>query len=332
MSQPLRLAFMGTPDFSIPALQALLTAGHDVVRVYSQPPRPAGRGQKERLSPVHSFALEQAIEVRTPLSFQDDTAINDFASLQLDAAVVVAYGLILPQKALSAPKLGCLNIHASLLPRWRGAAPIQRAIEAGDQETGVAIMQMERELDTGPIFLSKPCPITVKTTAPDLHDQLSAMGGAAIVEALEGLIHGKLVPQKQATEGVTYAARLKKAESQTNWHLSAREIDRKLRALSPWPGMRFTKDGSEIKLLEASLVEDTALLTRAREAKAGEVIAAPLIVACGEGALSLERLQRAGRSPVAVEAFLNGYSIAIGTVLSSGPGGSSNAHALPSYA
>ena len=227
----MRIAFMGTPDFSVSALRAILSAGHDVVAVYSQPPRRAGRGKKTRPSPVHAFAEKLDIPVFTPLNFKDTDERQKFNDLNLDVAVVVAYGLILPQEVLDAPKQGCLNIHASLLPRWRGAAPIQRAIMAGDRETGIGIMQMEAGLDTGPVLLEKRIPIEDDDTAGTLHDKLSILGAKAIVEALENLPDRKSVPQSE--EGITYAKKIDKAEAHINWSKSAEELKNHIHGISP---------------------------------------------------------------------------------------------------
>ena len=230
----MRIAFMGTPDFSVSALRAILSAGHDVVAVYSQPPRRAGRGKKTRPSPVQAFSEELEIPVFTPLNFKDADERQRFTDLNLDVAVVVAYGLILPQEILDAPKLGCLNIHASLLPRWRGAAPIQRAIMAGDRETGIGIMQMEAGLDTGPVLLEKRITIKNDDTVGTLHDKLSILGAQAIVEALENLQDRKPTPQSE--EGITYAKKIDKAEAHINWSKSAQELKNHIHGLSPFPG------------------------------------------------------------------------------------------------
>ncbi|WP_343560804.1 methionyl-tRNA formyltransferase [Kiloniella sp. b19] len=308
----MKLVFMGTPDFSVPALGALIEAGHEILAVYSQPPRPAGRGQKERPSPVHAFAQEQGLDVRTPVSFRDESVIAEFAALEADAAVVVAYGLILPVSALEAPRLGCLNIHASLLPRWRGAAPIQRAIEAGDSESGVCIMQMEQGLDTGPVLLERRCPITAETTASSLHDALSELGGAAVVDALEQLGRGEIRAVTQAEEGITYAHKLEKAEGLLDWRQTAAELDRKQRALTPWPGVQFLHKGQRIKVLKVRVLDE------APQAEAGTVLdlpGVPLAVACGSGALVLETLQRPGKGPMEIAAFVNGYAFERGEML-----------------
>jgi methionyl-tRNA formyltransferase len=303
----LRIAFMGTPEFSLRALAALLDAGHDVCAVYTQPPRPAGRGQKEKCSPVHEFAESQGIPVRTPRSLKSDEETEGFRALNLDVAVVAAYGLILPQALLDAPRLGCINIHGSLLPRWRGAAPIQRAIMAGDPVSGVTIMEMEAGLDTGPMVLAEEFTIGPKTTAGDLHDGLAEQGARLIVTALAGLDDGRLKPQTQPTEGVTYADKIDKQEARINWALPAIEIDRQIRGLSPYPGAWCTISDVRVKILKAEPVE------RAVEAAPGEALDDQLTVACGEGALRLLRVQRAGKSATTVDALLRGFPVPAGT-------------------
>ena len=304
---PLRLIYMGTPDFAVPALEALIAAGHEVVCVYSQPPRRAGRGQKERPSPVHAFAESQDINVRTPKSLRDPEAQTEFAELNAGVAVVAAYGLILPPAILEAPRLGCLNIHASLLPRWCGAAPIHRAILAGDDETGVTVMQMDKGLDTGGILLSKSVPITPTTTASDLHDALAALGGPLVVQALDGLSSGILNETPQPEAGVTYAEKLSRDEGRLDWTRSAAYLARAVRAFTPWPGAWFDHDGARIKVLEAAVASGTAA--------PGTVLDDALTIACSEGALRLLTVQRSGRGPVDTASFLRGYDLSAGTVL-----------------
>ncbi|MDM7944962.1 MAG: methionyl-tRNA formyltransferase [Oceanibaculum nanhaiense] len=303
----LRLAFMGTPDFSVPALQALIAAGHEIAAVYSQPPRPAGRGQKLTPSPVQAYAQSQGLEVRTPKSLRNAEAQAEFAALGLDCAVVVAYGLILPKPILEAPRLGCVNIHASLLPRWRGAAPIQRAIQAGDVESGVTIMQMDEGLDTGPMLLRNSVPITPDTTGQSLHDALSPLGGRMIVEALAGLAAGTLQAVPQPEAGVTYAAKLTKEEALLDWTRPAAELERQIRAFDPWPGSFFLHQGERLKVLKAELAEGTGA--------PGALLDNALAVACGEGALRLLRVQRPGKAAMEAEALLRGYPLPKGTVL-----------------
>ena len=300
----MRLVFMGTPDFSVVALKALIDAGHEIACVYSQPPRPAKRGQKERPSPVHALAEAEGLLVRTPLNFKDEADREAFAALNADVAVVVAYGLILPQAILDAPKHGCLNIHASLLPRWRGAAPIHRAIEAGDAETGVGIMQMEAGLDTGPVLLKGRLSIGETETTGELHDRLATLGGSLIVEALGRL--PELKSQPQPDEGVTYAHKIDKAETRIDWSEPAETIKRKINAFSPFPGAWFELNGERVKVLRAGLAKGSG--------QSGEVLEG-LTVACGEGAVVLLDVQKAGKKPASAEDFLRGSPIEPGTIL-----------------
>ncbi len=293
----LRLAFMGSPDFAVPALRALHAAGHDIAAVYCQPPRPAGRGQRETPCPVHRAALELGLEVRTPARVRRDAAEHAaFAALDADVAVVAAYGLILPKPMLEAPRRGCLNIHASLLPRWRGAAPIQAAILAGDAESGITIMQMEEGLDTGPMLLREAVPITPRMTTSELHDALSAMGARMILEALERAP----APVPQPEEGVTYAAKLTKEDGRLDWQRDAAALDRQVRALNPWPGTFFSLGAEQIRVLAAEPVD--------RRGEPGRVIG-DAVIACGDGALRLIRLQRPGRAAMEAEAFLRGFPL-----------------------
>ncbi|MZR29364.1 methionyl-tRNA formyltransferase [Sneathiella litorea] len=303
----LRLAFMGTPAFSAHILKALIGSPHEVACVYSQPPRRAGRGKKLLSSAVHQLADAEGLPVRTPVSLKSDEVQAEFSDLKLDAAIVVAYGLILPQAILDAPKLGCLNLHASLLPRWRGAAPIQRAIMAGDKETGIAVMQMEAGLDTGPILSETRLPITDKTTAGSLHDALADAAAELLLATLTRLGDPDLVPMPQATDGVTYAEKISKSEAAIDWHKSASDLDRHIRGLNPAPGAFFEYQGQRVKLLAATPVDGSG--------KPGEVLDDQLTVACGEGALRLLTLQPAGKGPMSADAFLNGRPIAKGEVL-----------------
>ena len=291
----MRVIFMGTPDFSVPVLDALVAAGHDVVAVYSQPPRPAGRGKKDRPGPVHARALELGIEVRHPLNFKASEDVEAFAALEADVAVVVAYGLILPQSLLDAPKYGCLNIHASLLPRWRGAAPIQRAIMAGDAETGVCIMQMEAGLDTGPVLLRQTTAIGAEETTGQLHDWLSDMGAKAIVEALKRI--DELRPEVQPAEGVTYAEKISKAEAEIDWSQSAEQIDRQIRGLAPFPGAWCMINGERVKLHGSKVVDGQG---------APGTVLGNMVIACGSGAVEITRLQRPGKKPMDTEDALRG--------------------------
>jgi len=313
MPTSLRLAFMGSPDFAIPSLDALVEAGHQIACVYAQPPRPAGRGHHERPCPVHARAEALGLPVRTPETFRDAAVQQAFADLALDAAVVVAYGLILPEAALRAPRLGCINVHASLLPRWRGAAPIQRAIEAGDAETGVCIMAMEAGLDTGPVYLRKTCRITEATTGGTLHDQLAALGAEAIVSALPGIADGSLIAETQAEEGVTYAPKIGPRDGDIDWTRPANEIERRVRAFDPWPGSAFMYNGERIKLFAAGAINT------GHGAAPGTVLDAVVegcpLVACGEGALVLRELQRPGKGRQPADAFMRGHAIEPGRIL-----------------
>jgi methionyl-tRNA formyltransferase len=307
----MRLAFMGTPDFAVPALRALVEAEHEIAAVYSQPPRPAGRGHRVQPSPVHAFAEARGIAVRTPRTLRDEEEQRAFAALGLDAAVVAAYGLILPKPILAAPRLGCFNIHASLLPRWRGAAPIQRALLAGDAETGITIMQMDEGLDTGPMLLKEAVPIGPETTASQLHDRLAELGARMIVATLDAAETGRLTPEPQPAEGATYAPKLQRDEGRIDWRRPASEIERMVRALNPWPGVSFEAAGERLKLLSAEMVPYEGA------AAPGTVLDRDLTIACGGGALRPLRLQRPGREAVDAAAFLRGRPVTPGTRLPS---------------
>ena len=301
----MRIVFMGTPEFSVNALDALHDAGHEVVCVYTQPPRPAGRGKKDRPSPVQARAEALGLLVRHPVSLRNDAAQQAFAALHADLAVVVAYGLILPQAVLDAPRLGCLNIHASLLPRWRGAAPIHRAIMAGDAETGVCIMQMEAGLDTGPVLSRASTPIGRTETTADLHERLAKMGAEQIVQTLEQL--ESLSPQPQPGDGVTYASKIDKSEAVIDWTRPATEVNRMIRGLSGFPGAWFDYAGVRIKVLGSTLADGSGA--------PGTVLDDALTVACGAGAVRLTRLQRAGKSAQDADVFLRGNPLLPGTVI-----------------
>ena len=290
---------MGTPDFSVPVLEALVDAGHEIAAVYCQPPRPAGRGKKDRPPPVHARAIELGLDVRHPVSLRSDEEASSFDALNADAAVVVAYGLILPQAILDAPRHGCLNIHASLLPRWRGAAPIHRAIMAGDAQTGVCIMQMEAGLDTGPVLLREATDIGAEETTSQLHGRLSQMGAALVVQALASL--DKLDAEVQPDEGVTYAHKIDKAEARIEWTADAATIDRIIRGLSPFPGAWCLYGEERLKLHCSRLAEG--------QGEAGVVLDDALTVACGDGAIEITSLQRAGKGAQAREVFLRGMAI-----------------------
>ena len=293
----MKVIFMGTPDFSVPALRAI-AARHQVVAVYSQPPRPAGRGKKDRPSPVHQAALALGLPVRHPVNFRDPADVAAFRGLQADVAVVVAYGLILPQALLEGPRFGCLNIHASLLPRWRGAAPIHRAILAGDGETGVAIMQMEAGLDTGPVLLHQSLPIGPTDTTGDLHDRLADLGAHLILTALDGVDTIPRTPQPDA--GTTYAAKIDKAEARVDWSRPAAEVDRQIRGLSPFPGAWTMVGGERIKLLRSRLANGSG--------PAGQVLSG-LTIACGTGAVEILTAQREGKRPMEAGELLRGLTL-----------------------
>jgi methionyl-tRNA formyltransferase len=311
----MRLAFMGTPPFAAQALKALIDAGHEIAAVYSQPPRPAGRGHKLVASAVQTLAEAHGIPVRTPAKLRTVTEEHEaFAALKLDLAVVAAYGLILPQAILDAPRLGCLNIHASLLPRWRGAAPIQRAILAGDRETGVTIMRMDAGLDTGPMLLKGTVPIGRWTTAAGLTDQLADLGAELVVEAIKRLAKGDLPDIPQPEDGVTYAAKLDRSEGAIDWSLPAPDLDRRVRALNPWPGTGFMLGEERIKLLEATIAVG--------EGPAGTILyltddGSP-VIACGSGALKIVSVQRPNRGRQDGASFFRMFELAPGAVLSTG--------------
>jgi methionyl-tRNA formyltransferase len=307
----LRIIFMGTPDFSVPCLSELTGSGHDIVCVYTRPPRAAGRGQMKRLSPVHAFAEHAGLPVATLPSLRDRDAQCAFAAIGADVAVVVAYGLILPKAILDAPRHGCLNLHASLLPRWRGAAPIQRAIMAGDEATGVMVMRMEEGLDTGPVCLAERTDIGVEETAGELHDRLARLGADLMVRALAALERDSLDCMPQP-DGATYAAKIEKAEARIDWNRPAHEVHNHIRGLSPFPGAWFEVDlggkQERVKALRTSLAEGGG-------ATPGTVLNNALAVACRSGAVRITRLQRAGKKPVSAEEFLRGLQVAPGTTL-----------------
>lgn len=296
---------MGTPDFSVPILEGIVAAGHDVCAVYCQPPRPAGRGKKDRASAVQVAAERLGLDVRHPVNFKDVDDVAAFEALGADVGVVVAYGLILPQVMLDAPAKGCLNIHASLLPRWRGAAPIHRAIMAGDAETGVCVMQMEAGLDTGPVLETVRTDILATDTTGVLHDRLSLIGRDAILGVLAEDVIAE--PVAQSEDGVIYAEKIDKAEAEVDWSRTASEVDQHIRGLSPFPGAWTMAEGQRVKLLMSAVAESVG--------DAGVVLDDALRVACGSGAVSLERLQRAGKGAMDRNAFLQGFPIAKGALL-----------------
>jgi len=309
----MRIAFMGTPEFAVPVLAALLAAGHQVVAVYSQPPRPAGRGMREQTSPVQQHALGHGLPVLTPASLRQPSAHATFAQHALDAAVVVAYGMILPEAILRAPRYGCYNLHASALPRWRGAAPIQRAIMAGDAETAATVMRMDSGLDTGPVCRERRLPIGPDMTAGELHDALAAIGADLMVEALNALAAGSLVCLPQPVAGVTYAAKIDKREAVIDFTRPATEVHNQIRALSPAPGAwvesEASRRGERIKLLRSSLTQGSG--------PAGTVIGltAGISVACGHGTIRILELQRPGKRPMPAAEFLRGFPLSLGARL-----------------
>jgi methionyl-tRNA formyltransferase len=307
-----RLAFLGTPDFAVPTLAALIEAGHQIACVYSQPPAPRGRGQAMRPSPVQAFAEARGVPVRTPASMKAPDEVAAFAALDLDAGVVVAFGQILTEDILEAPRFGCYNLHGSLLPRWRGAAPIQRAIMAGDAVTGVQVMRVTAGLDEGPVLASFTSRIDAMDTAGSLHDRLAAAGAALMAQAMDEVARGVARPVPQAGEGALYARKIKAAEARIRWDRDAARTDRQIRGLSPFPGAWFLAPS------ERGPVRIKALLSRAEEGEGepGELLDDGLLVACGEGAVRILRAQREGRAPQGAEAFLRGFPLREGQRLS----------------
>jgi len=305
----LNLVFMGTPDFAVPTLQALIDAGHQISTVYTQPPRPAGRGHKKRRSAVHDIAEANRIPVRVPSSLKPPDVQEAFAACDADAAVVVAYGLLLPKAVLEAPRLGCINLHASWLPRWRGAAPIQWAILSGDTETGVCAMMMEEGLDTGPVLSCERTTIGPMTTAGELHDKLASLGAPLMLKTLAGLAGGAIGPTPQPDVAVTWAPKIQPGDSRLDWGRSAVELERVVRAMAPTPGAWFEHDDARIKVTLALATES------ADEAVPGTVIDEELTVRCADGALRLLSLQRAGREAMSATNFLRGYQLDRGTIL-----------------
>ena len=301
----MKLVFMGTPKFSVLALKALNQSKHQICAVYSQPPRPAGRGKKLNLTEVHKEALDLGLTVHTPRNFKSEKDQKIFRELKADIAVVVAYGLILPNQILSSPKLGCVNIHASLLPRWRGAAPIQRAIMEGDDETGICIMKMDEGLDTGPVLSSRKIQITENDTAKILSERLSLVGSNLIVEVLDKLSDYKV--QSQSTVGITYASKIHKSEAKIDWSLPAQTIDRKIRALSPFPGAWTEINGERVKLLASKVID--------KENEPGMILDAGFSIACGQKAVEITEAQRPGKSVQKTDVFLRGFRLQQGSKL-----------------
>jgi methionyl-tRNA formyltransferase len=306
MTESLKIIFAGTPDFSIPPLESLIASEHRVVAVYTQPDRPAGRGRKLTASPVKQLAQAQGLPVYQPKNFKQEEALQELEGHSADLMVVVAYGLILPRRVLDAPRRGCINIHASLLPRWRGAAPIQRAILAGDEESGITIMEMEEGLDTGPMLLKKSCPIGAHDTGGTLHDRLSQLGAEALMEALPGIVDASLTGEEQDDGLANYAEKLNKSEAQIDWKRSAMDIDRQVRAFNPWPVAQADFDGKVLRVWE---VES---LPAATDASPGAVLATGrdgIEVATGEGILRIRTLQMPGKRAMSAADFLNAHSL-----------------------
>jgi methionyl-tRNA formyltransferase len=305
---PLRIVFMGTPDFAAPTLLQLAAQGHEIVAVYTRAAKPAGRGMDVQITPVEREARRLGVPVFTPKTLKDEAAQAEFRSHHGDAAVVLAYGLILPKPVLDAPRLGCFNVHASLLPRWRGAAPINRAVMAGDKESGVTIMQIDEGLDTGAMALAERVPIGPDATAGDLHDALAPLGADAMARALAAAERGSLTLSPQPDEGVTYAEKIAKSETRIGWPRPAREVHNHIRGLSPWPGAWFEHAGVRVKVLRSTLAEG--------KGAPGVVLDDRLTIACGEGAVRLTQVQRAGRAPMSAEEFLRGTRVPAGERLS----------------
>jgi methionyl-tRNA formyltransferase len=308
------LVYMGTPAFAATILAALIEAGHRILAVYTQPPRPAGRGHRPQPSPVQLLAAQHRLAVRSPVSLRTPEAQAAFTELGAEAAVVAAYGLILPGSILRAPRLGCLNVHASLLPRWRGAAPIQRALLAGDTMTGITIMQMEEGLDTGPILMQQTVSIAPGTTAAGLSAELAVLGGRLILTALDGIADGTLLPQPQPEDGVTYARKIGREDGRLDWRQAAASLERQVRALDPWPGVYFESPGRHGESERVRVLAAIALPGESGSVP-GTVLDDNLSIACGEGTFRPLRLQRPGRAPLDTPAFLRGFPIAAGTVL-----------------
>jgi methionyl-tRNA formyltransferase len=309
--QPLKLIFMGTPEFALPTLEAIAMAGHSIVAVYTQPPRPAGRGKKESLTPVHDYAQSVGLPVFTPTTLKNTDVQQRFSALAADAAVVAAYGLLLPEAILKATPMGCINVHPSLLPRWRGAAPIPRTLMAGDTETGVVIMQMDAGLDTGDMLMVKRYAIPPGTNSGELQDTLSSMAAPMVLETLEGLVAGTITPLKQPQEGVTYAAKITKGECRIDWNESAEAICRTIAGLSPQPCAHFVYKGETIKIYHAEAYPAERI---SGDIRPGQVQDDRLTIGCGTGAICNLYLQRPGKKPMTASELLRGYPIPAGAV------------------
>ncbi len=301
----MRVVFMGSPEFSVPSLEALMESPHEIAAVYSQPPRKAGRGKSLRVTPVHDLAQKAGLLIRNPLNFSDFSDIEAFRTLEADIAIVIAYGLLLPQSVLDAPRLGCVNLHASLLPRWRGAAPIHRAIMAGDRETGVCLMQMDAGLDTGDVLAKVSTPIDPMTTTGDLHDQLAELSAQLLLANLDNIEN--LSPKPQSEDGVEYAAKISKDEAKINWNFSARALQCHIHGLSPFPGAWSTLSGERIKFHRVEVVDIRG--------EPGQIADDQLTITCGDGALRPKEIQRAGKRAMPIAEALNGLDFAIGQKL-----------------
>ncbi|MBL0942203.1 MAG: methionyl-tRNA formyltransferase [Alphaproteobacteria bacterium] len=306
----MNLIFMGTPDFAVPTLAAIYNAGHKILRVYTQPPRPAGRGHQMHLSAVHQYALKHQLQVSTPVCLKSTEEREKFSALKADVAIVAAYGLLLPLPLLQAPRFGCLNVHGSLLPRWRGAAPIHRAILEGDTQTGITIMQMEQGLDTGPIIMQDSIPIDDQATSSQIHDQLANLGAQLMLQTLENLQTASLKTIPQPSVGISYAKKLERSEGRIYWQDTAETLERKVRALNPWPGVWFEYQNARIKILKAQIAENP------QNAAPGTILDKNFTVACGQDALKLLEIQKAGGRILEGQAFLNGQPIPKGTCFS----------------
>lgn len=315
----MRIIFMGTPEFGVPTFNRLRELGHEIVACYSQPPRPAGRGQREKKSPVHVAAEAVDVPVFTPKSLRDESAQKQFSSHGTDLAIVVAYGLILPKAILDAPRYGCLNLHGSALPRWRGAAPIQRATMAGDKTTAIQVMAMEEGLDTGAICASAPIQISEDMNAGQLHDQMMELGANLMGQALMDLEQGNLRFTRQNEGGVTYAKKIEKSELQINWNMPASHLHNLIRGLSPFPGMwsGFVLKGKQVrvKILEAEFFDSDTFGSQIASAKPGEILSQDLVISCSEGALRVKKVQRAGKGPMETMEFMRGAGDLVGQIL-----------------
>jgi len=309
MTKALKIIFMGTPDFARPVLQNLLQSPHQIIAVYTQPPRPAGRGYGVKKSPVHELADENHIPVFTPVNFKDEKDVLEFNDLQADVAVVAAYGLLLPQRILNAPRFGCINVHVSLLPRWRGASPVQHALLAGDHESGVTIIQMDKEMDAGPILLQQSLPILEDATGTQLYGVLFEMGGAMIPQVLDSLMKGQLKSTPQPEVGITFAPKIRKEDAFLDWSKPAIQLERQVRAFNAWPGAVFIWEDKQVKVWHAKVIKADM------NTEPGKILTDDFVVACGQDALQILTLQMPGKKPMFVKDFKNGHAIPVGEIL-----------------